>query len=489
MKKLKFVEETFRDGQQSLWATRMRTQSMLPAAPIMDQAGFSNVTAISGAAFEASVKFLYENPWERLKLMRRLMPNTPLNFLIRGRNVVGWRRFSNDVVELMIQTIKGIGLDWIMIFDGLNDMRNIEHHIKTGKKMGLNVIGCIMHTESPVHTDQYYANKAKQLVEYGVDAILFEDASGVITPQRTRTLIPALRQAAGGIELQFQSHGSTGLALECYREAIKGGVDTVSTASLPIANRDSIPATIDIMQEARQLGIPVELDEAKVRELDDYFFWVAYQEKKAVLPPFSFEPAAYRKYVHHQIPGGMMTNLISQLTELGILHRLPEVLEEAGRVREELGYPVMVTPLSQFVGVQATFNVLEGERYQTVPADLRLYARGYYGELAAPIDPNVLDRILADGDKEPLDPAADFNERFIDKVRMEQGPFISDEDLLLNIFNNRLTMQTFYQNYQPIKMESVRRSPIVELVKEISKRRHVRKVSIQKGDLNFTHSL
>ncbi|MFZ5632174.1 MAG: pyruvate carboxylase subunit B [Bacillota bacterium] len=478
MKRLEFVEETFRDAQQSLWATRMRTESMLGIAPVMDDAGFKSVCIMSGAAFEAAVMYLYEDPWERIHLLRKLMPKTELSFLIRGRNVIGWRRFPNDVVELVIKCIKKAGLQWIALFDGLNDLRNLEWHIHTAKNLGLKVSTALVFSESPVHTDEYFAEKARELVRLGVDAVSMADASGVLTPERTNTLIPALRQVVGEIELQFVSHCTTGLANENYIVAMQNGVDSVSTVSLPLAYGTSDPATIDIIPHARQMGLDVRVDERLVREIDDYFYWVAYKEKKPVGCPVKFNSIEYKKYAAHQIPGGMMSNLVSQLTDLGLRHKLEEVLEESARVRQEIGYPVMVTPFSQLVGVQATLNVIEGKRYYTIPQELRLYARGYYGRPAAPIDPNILDLLV--GDEKPIDPEEGFLEPLVSKVRADQGPFASDEELVLALVNTRQTLEKFYKNKKSIEITVVTK-PLLTIIKELIKRNDIKSVSIEKG--------
>jgi pyruvate/oxaloacetate carboxyltransferase len=233
------------------------------------------------------------------------------------------------------------------------------------------------------------------------------------------------------------------------------------------------------------MGLEVEVDERCIREADDYFFWAAYQEKKPVVRKVQFDPVGYQKYVVHQIPGGMMSNLERQLSDLKLVHKLPEVLEEAGRIRQDLGYPVMVTPYSQLVGVQAVFNVVEGERYRTVPEELKLYVRGAYGNPAAPIDPNALDRILAGGDREPIDPSKNFSEALVKRVRAEQGPFQSDEELLLAIFNTRETMEKFYQNKKRIKSHPIVERPLVFLIKELANRHEIKTVNIQKGSLRI----
>lgn len=477
MKKLQFVDETFRDAPQSVWATRMKTEWMLSVAPYIDQAGFQQACVTSAAAFETAVMYLFENPWERLRLLKKLMPNTDLSVLIRGRNMFGWQRYPNDVVELTFKCLKDCGMQWVMPFDGLNDLRNIEWHIKIAKKLGLNVLGELVFAVSPVHTDEYFAGKVREFVKMGVDAVVLEDASGVLTPERTRTLVPALRQVVGDVELQFHSHCSTGMAPQCYEEAIKLGVDTVCTASLPIAYGESLPATVDILSNSREMGFQDDINELRVREADDYLYWIAYQNDKPLGNPVKANREEYERYVGHQIPGGMMSNFVRQLTDLGLIHKLPEVLGEATRVRAEIGYPVMVTPFSQWVGVQAIMNIIEGQRYNTVPQELRLYARGYYGRPPAPIDPNVLDVLM--GDEKPIDCTEKFEEPILGKIRADQN-YKSDEELLLNLFNNRTTMEKFYQNRETINMPVIDK-PLSCLIKEMVKRRDIKTMGLEKG--------
>ena len=486
MKKLGFEDESFRTAPQSLWATRMRTETMLGIAPKVEEAGFTKVCVTSAAAFETAVMYLYEDPWERLRLLRRAMPKTPLNFFIRSRNLMGWKMLPNDVIELFLKCIQRMGIQWVEVFDGLNDLSMIEWHFRVAKKLGLQRTGHISCTESPVHTDEYFAAKARELVRLGVDVVNLSDPCGAMIPERVRSLVIAVKQALNGkAKLGFFAHDCTGVADDCYIEAMQHGVDILKTVSLPLAHGYSLPATIDMLSHAQRIGRKVRVDEQRIKEIDDYFFWAAYEEKKPIGKRVQFDPVKYKKYVVHQIPGGMMSNLENQLLELKLLHKLPEVLAEAGRVRQELGYPVMVTPYSQLVGVQAVFNVVEGERYRTVPEELKLYVRGAYGKPAAPIDPNALDRILAGGDKEPIDPSENFSEPLVSKVRAEKGSFISDEDLLLTIFNTRETMEKFYQNKKTIESHPVVRTPLAFLIKELANRHEIKTVNIQKGSFKI----
>jgi pyruvate/oxaloacetate carboxyltransferase len=478
-KVVEIIDETLRDGPQSLWASRIGTETLVSIAPTVAQAGFAEMVVGSGALFEAAVKYLFEDPWERLRLIRGTTPGATLRFLIRGRNLMGWRRLSNDVIDVFLECLRRAGIDWVMVFDGLNDMRNIEHHFPTAQKFGMKVAGIVCFSESPVHTDAYFAARTQDLLDAGVDAVLLYDASGVMTPERTRTLVPALQRVIGDrAGFEVTAHCATGLGAECLAEGLRLGVRKIFTAGRPLAYADSIPATLDMVAYATALGLETRLDLDRVREVDEYFEWIACAQDKRVPRPVTYTPEDYRRYVSHQIPGGMMSNMVRQLTDLGLQHRFPEILEEAAQVRREIGYPVMVTPLSQLVGVQATLNVVEGERYRTIPQELRMYARGYYGRPAAPIDRNALDRILQPGDT-PIDPAAKFAEPYLDRFRAEEGPFSSDEDMLLAVFNSRETLDEFKQKRRPIDGVSALRTPLRSLLAELGRRRGVRSISIR----------
>ncbi|MFZ0449164.1 MAG: hypothetical protein WAL98_07965, partial [Desulfatiglandaceae bacterium] len=364
----------------------------------------------------------------------------------------------------------------------------IEWHFQVAKQLGLRTTALLSFNESPVHTDDYYAEKAKVLINLGVDVVNLSDPCGVLLPERLRSLVETVRRALEGkAKLAFFAHSNTGISADCYREAMDVGIDSLKTVTLPLAYGYSLPASIHMLAAARELGIRVGVNERRVREIDDYFYCSAYQEGKPLGRAVQFDQEKYRSFAAHQIPGGMMSNLENQLSELGLIHKMPEVLEEAAVVRGELGYPVMVTPFSQLVGVQAVFNVIEGERYRTVPQELNLYVRGAYGKPAAPIDPNVMDRILAGGEKEPIDPSKNFDEPFLKRVRAEQGPFKSDEEMLLHIFNTRETMANFYQNKKVINAHPVVKKPLAALVQELSKRRDIKTVRIQKGRLSIRY--
>ena len=483
---VEIIDETLRDGPQSLWASRVHTETLAAVAPVLDGAGFSQICSGSAALFEYAVKYLHEDPWERLHLLKAAMPRTPLRFLVRGRNLMGWRRFPNDVIDLFLACLRRAGVDWIMVFDGLNDMRNIAHYFPASRKIGMKAAGILAFSESPIHTDEYFVAKTHDLLDVGADAVLLYDASGILTPERTRSLVPALLRAVHGrAEFEFTAHCATGLGPACLAEGLRLGVRRIFTAGRPLANADSIPSTLDILGAIRELGLTTAVEPDPVHQVDAYFTWIAAAQNKPIGRPVVYDPEGYRRYASHQIPGGMMSNMVRQLTDLGLTHRFPEILEEAARVRRELGYPVMITPMSQLVGVQATLNVVEGERYRTIPQELRLYARGEYGQPSAPLDPAALDRILGPGDM-PIDPTATFLEPLVETFRAEQGPFDSDEALLLALFCGREAAAELARRRRPVSGVPPLSTPLRALLGEIGRRRGVRSIHIaSRADLSY----
>lgn len=483
MRPLKILDETLRMGQQAIWATRMKTSWMLPVAAAMDRVGFYQIAAMAPVSFETAAKYLHEDPWERLRLLRQHMPLTKLDFLVRSRNVVGWSPKPNDVIELFLKTLFKIGINSIKVFDGLNDYRNVAFHIQCGKAIGLHVKALLNFAVSPVHTDEYLVAKAKELASLGVDAIVIADACGAMLPDRARSLVGSVREALPNMELHLSTHPNSGVSTACYQEAIRQGIDVLWGASTPLANGHSFPPHQTILELARAARRAVDLDERSLTEMDDWFTWAAYKENRPIQEPTVFDPIAYERTVAHQIPGGMMANLQSQLEGLGMAHRLPEVLEEAARVRAELGYPVMVTPFSQFVGVQATLNVVMNERYASVPREMALYCRGYYGQSPGPIDPWVLDKVV--GDQPMIDPTEYHHERMIEKARAERGS-LSDEELLTTIFLSPTSLEDFNKHRKPIVWNPSARQPLAALICELARHPRLTHVAIRSGDLQVT---
>ncbi|WP_300556614.1 hypothetical protein [Maricaulis sp.] len=477
-KKIKLLDETLRNAQQSLWATRMRTESMLPIADVIDRAGFDTVCVAAGVTFESAAMFLNEDPWERMRLLRRRMPETRFDVLVRARNLWGWKAQPYDVQTLFLETLLRNGVDSFKLFDGLNDLRNMDHLLAEGRRLGFKVKGFVGFNDSPAHTDAYLAAKAREFVDRGVHALVISDSPGVMKPERAYASLSAVRKAIGDTELHFHCHTTAGLGREACRQAIRADVDVIWTAARPLAWGSALPAARDIAAMAREEGCEVDVDDAALAEIDDWFYWVAHKQGKPVPVEKPFDPAFYQSYVGHQIPGGMISNLVQQLKDRGLEDRLPEVLEEAGRVRQELGYPHMSTPFSQFVGVQAVMNVIQGERYASPPEALRLYARGAFGETIASMDQNIRD-LLSQGAAD-INPLEGLDEPALPKIRAEYGPFDSDEDLLMFLFMHPAAYQDFRKNRQPI-VSKPRLHPVACLAEELMARPNIASVEVGHG--------
>ena len=473
MRKISFIDTTLRDAHQSLWSTRMTTAMMLPVAPILDRLGFEAIDLVGGAVFDVCVRYLREDPWERMRIMSRAIRKTPLIVMTRGQSLFTFEFFPDDVVELTAERIAANGIRYVTPYDALNDMRNMEVPVRASKAAGLHVAAGIVYTISPVHTDEYYVAKARGLIRLGVDAVFLKDPSGLLTPERVQTLIPALRAAVGALPLQLHTHCLTGLGPMCALEAIRLGVDTVHTAISVLAHGASQPPTEWVARNARRMGFEVALDIEGLQPVADHFCCVAAREGKPLGRIAEYDPFHYE----HQIPGGMISNLQSQLRDIGLEHRLNEILEESARVRRELGYPIMVSPFSQFVATQAVLNVVQGERYATVPDEIRRYALGYYGRLAAPVDPDVLGRIV--GKEQPVTARpGELLSPALERVRRERGPFASDDDLLLAVFYNQEQYSQLVAA-RPIQAGSpIGRTPLVTLIKELAARREIASVKL-----------
>jgi oxaloacetate decarboxylase alpha subunit len=390
--------------------------------------------------------------------------------MTRGQSLFTFEFFSDDIVQLTAERIFANGIRYHTPYDALNDMRNMEVPVRAAKKVGLYTAGGVVYTVSPIHTDDYYARKTRELVALGVDAVYIKDPSGLLTPERGATLVPAIKTACGALPLHLHSHCLTGLAPYTALRAIELGIDVVHTATSTLANGASHPATENFVQNARRSGFTIPVDLAPVAEVAEQLRYIVRREDKPVGEIAEHDAFHYE----HQMPGGMISNLKSQLTTLGIAHRLPEVLEESARVRCELGYPIIVSPFAQFVMTQAVLNVMGKERYVTVPDEVRKYVLGYYGEIAGPIDPNLYDRI-ANGAEPAKGRPGDLLEPGIPKLQRERGPFASDDDLLLAAFYPRSEFDAL-KAAGPITTDySLGPTPLVTLVKEIAQRRDIRR--------------
>jgi len=398
-KPVKITDTTFRDAHQSLMATRMRTESMLPIAEKIDEVGFFSLEVWGGATFDVCIRYLREDPWERLRLLKKHVRKTPLQMLLRGQNIVGYKNYPDDVVTKFVERAAENGVDIFRIFDALNDTRNLEIAIKTARKVGAHVQGTICYTLSPVHTVQHYLEVAQRLAELECDSICVKDMAGMLAPKDAYELISALKKQIG-LPVHLHCHSTSGMALMTYLRACDAGVDIIDTAFSPLAWGTSQPPVETVVAALKDTPYDPGFDMPLLVEIAEY---LKELREKYYDPLRLIDPIAERvdpSILIHQIPGGMFSNLISQLREQNSLDRLKEVLEEVPRVREELGYPPLVTPTSQLVGTQAVFNVLSGERYGIVPKEVKDYVRGLYGKPPAQIDEKVKRKII--GKEEPI---------------------------------------------------------------------------------------
>ncbi len=473
MPETRFIDVTLRDAHQCLWSTRMTTPMMMPFAHRMDDAGYAAVDLIGGAVWDVCVRYLREDPWERIRRVAGAVRRTPLNAWTRGASLFTFELFPDDVIALTIERLFVNGIRRLTCYDALNDLRNIEGSIRTARAVGLHVTAGVAYTISPVHTDEYFAGKARELVAMRIDEFILKDATGLLTPERVKTLIPALKAAVGPLPLQLHSHCRSGLAPICYLEAIRLGVDVVHTAISPLANGASLPATEAILRGAERFGHTTSLDPTVLAEQAKYFRELALTHGKPLGRVAEYDPMLYE----HQVPGGMISNLEFQLRQCGIEHRLRAVLEEAGRVRKDLGYPVIVSPFAQFVITQSVLNVVQGERYKTIPDEIRRYALGWYGEPAGPMDPEFLDRAI--GDQKPLRVRpGELIPPALDRLRQTRGPFRSDDDLLLAAYYSDEQLAPLRRREPPMEEPVPGRLPAAELLRELGRREAVRSVSV-----------
>jgi len=437
MKAMPLIDTTFRDGQQCLWATRMPTSTMLPIAERLDKAGFAAIEMIGAVQFDAAVRYLHEDPWERMRQLSARIIRTPMQGVIRSCCVLGFEPQPADLNELWIERLVANGCRRFVFFDGLHDIDNLVPALRRAKALGAWTIGWLTFSDSPVHTDELYAEKALEFIEKGaVDALMIEDASGVLTPERVRTLIPALRAVIGDMQLGLHSHALVGLPARTYLAAVELGIDELYTCIPPVADGNAPPSVVTTAANLRYLGLEPGVDNAAIVDIQAHLDSEARRLGYAPGAPCDFDAAS----VGHQIPGGVMSNLTAQLKSAGLESKLPEVLEECTRVRADLGWPIQVTPFAQFIGVQATLNIIQGERYKTVPDEVKKYALGYYGTLLSPVDPDVFDRIVQNGSSYIAE-AVPVREPVLPGLR-SRYPNLSDEQRMLRYFFDRSIVDT-----------------------------------------------
>ena len=443
MAQVKITETVLRDSHQSLVATRMTTEEMLPILAEMDKVGYHSLEAWGGATFDACMRFLNEDPWERLRKIRAEVKNTKLQMLFRGQNILGYRHYSDDVVEYFVQKSIANGIDIIRIFDALNDPRNLTTAINATKKEGGHVQAAFSYTTGPVYTMDYYSKYAKQLEEMGADSICIKDMAGLLKPYDAYELVKTLKESTS-LPIQLHTHYTAGLASMTLLKAIEAGVDVVDTAISPMAMGTSQPPTETLVATLQGTEYDTDISLDQLNKINKHF--TPLREK--YLAEGLLNPKALKVDVNallYQVPGGMLSNLMSQLKQAGKEDKLTEVLEEVPRVRADVGYPPLVTPSSQIVGTQAVFNVLNGERYKMCTKEFKGVVRGEYGKTPVAIDPEFVKKILGDDatiiDYRPADDLAPELETL--RAAIPAGYLEQDEDVLSYALFEQVALKFF----------------------------------------------
>ncbi len=447
-------------------ATRMRTESMVPIAEKIDQVGFFSLEVWGGATFDVSIRYLSEDPWERLRTLKKHVRKTPLQMLLRGQNLVGYRNYPDDVLIKFIKKAAENGIDIFRIFDALNDTRNLETAIKTVKKVSAHAQGSICYTISPIHTTDYYLKIAKRLAELDCDSICIKDMAGMLMPKEAYKLVLALKKV--GLPVHMHCHSTSGTVMMTYLRACQAGADILDTAFSPFAWGTSQPPVESVVAGLKGTEYDTRLDMELLVEIANYFRGL---REKYYDPLHLISPLAERvdtSILMHQIPGGMFSNLISQLKEQNALDKLDVVLREVPHVREELGYPPLVTPTSQLVGTQAVFNVLSGERYKIVPKEVKDYVKGFYGRPPASINEKIKRKII--GDEEPIKcRPADLLEPELDKTPEDVKPYIeSEEDELTYALFPKVAVEFFKKREAKRKEEATALTPEQQELEEVA---------------------
>ncbi len=480
MSEIRFVDTTLRDGHQSLWAERMSTGMILPIASRIDNAGFEAVEILSPSFFKKCVRELKEDPLERVRLVAKRVTHTRLR-AIRSRHITGFHLTPAAVSDLWLERMAANGIKELRSSDPSNTPSHWNQMVRDARRVGLDTVVNLIFSISPKHTDHHYVERAQAAAELDVSRICLKDPGGLLTPERTRALVPLVLKHAGNIPVEFHTHCNTGLGPICCLEALKLGIRSVNVALPPLANGSSNPSVFNVAQNARAMGYATALDETILRPVSDHFMSIAKREGLPIGRPLEYDAC----HPIHQVPGGMISNFRHQLTAAGMADRVEEVLEETGRVRADFGYPIMVTPYSQFVGVQATINVIVGERYQEVTDEVIQYALGLWGEEeTAGIATNVKDKILSRPRAKEL---ARWEPSEITRSELREnlgGPSLSDDELLLRYFAGSAEVEAMRQAGAPKDYLSGRQ-PLVTLIDELSKRKKQNQIYISKANFSL----
>ncbi|MCL4473085.1 MAG: acetyl-CoA carboxylase biotin carboxyl carrier protein [Actinobacteria bacterium] len=492
-RRILITDTTLRDGHQSLWATRMRTSEMLPILSAMDDIGFYSLEVWGGATFDSCIRFLDEDPWERLRTIKQHCPKTPLQMLLRGQNLVGYRHYGDDIVRRFVARSAESGVDIFRVFDALNDTRNVEVAAEAIKEAGKHFQGAISYTISPVHTIDHYMEVAHIFADMGADSLCIKDMAALLSPYHGEQLVRRIKEEID-LPLELHCHYIGGLAPMTYLKSIEAGVDIIDSATVPLAFGASNPATEMVVSALTGTPYDTGLELGKLFEIAKYWEGVRIrgEYKRGVTS------LTHMQVYSHQVPGGMISNLESQLSEQNALDRLPEVLEEIPIVRAEVGYPPLVTPMSQIVGTQAVLNVLSGKRWQVVPDEMKSYLRGRYGKAPGPINPDVMHKVL--GDEQPMIVRpADLLDETVEKFAEEIGALAHNEEDVLTYALFPATGRTFLEKRQHrveedvfqiqeteaasgVEMDVDRIKELITAVEESS----IAEITIEEGDTRIT---
>ncbi len=483
MNDITFVDTTLRDGDQSLWGSRLTTGMLLPVASEMDRMGFDAIDVDGMTFWKWRVRQYREEPWDRIKLLSKKFVRTPMTIMCgasTGQFYVGPLAFA----KLRVERLAANGIKRVQVTGFLNDMRfRVPEVVQFARDAGLQIVIGLNYTISPRHTDDYYAEKARQAAALRPDRIYIKDAGGLLTPERTKTLVPAIKQNIGALPFELHSHCTTGLAPICYLEAIKLGVTILHTGISPLANGSAQPSLASVARNARLLGFNPVIDEAPLQTVSDHFRFIALRNGWPPGVPLEYD---YEQYLH-QVPGGVISSLKRQLVEMKMPHLLKPVLEETAKVHEEMGYPIMVTPFSQHVVTQASINVMLHERYKEVPDELIQYCLGYWGEEAscavdAGVKAKVLDRPRARelARQERYEPS-------IEEIRRENGgASVSDDELIARYAMGGDDELKAMRPAPPIREYHSARSPLMALIQELLQQKGSRYIDVKKGNVSLT---
>lgn len=481
MSEIDIVDTSYRDANASQWGEKMNTAMMYKIAPMMNGAGFRALDATAISHFEYAVRYLRENPWERMRLLSKVITSAPLGLMMLGNSLKLFTYVMGPIMGTWMERLVANGVKRVQLMEASNIMEDLAETVQYAKNVGIESAVALVYSHSEVHTDEYYAQKTRDAVKINPDVIYFKDPGGLITPERTQTLVPTIQKNLKGLPLEFHSHCTTGLAPLCYLEALKLGVKTFHTAISPLANGPSQPSTENFLRNAQYLGYSSKVDWQALEAIADHFREIAKAEGLPIGVPLEYDGYQFE----HQVPGGVISNLKRQLAQLGAEHRLDEVLEETVLVCKELGHPIMVTPFSQFVVTQASVNVMQGERYKTITDEIIRFALGHYGKQIRPVEENLMDRIQSlPRMKELIN--WERPQTSIEDIRCQMGANLTDDELLLLVLAPEDDFKAM-QAAGPIKTEySGATKPLAAFIKELMKRKKSTYISIQKDNFSLT---